>query len=78
MIWLPLVGTPCYLWDGIFVGLTASRAMRDSMVLALLVFLATWYLATPAWGNHGLWLSLLLFLGVRGVVQGWMYGRGVR
>lgn len=69
MIWLPIIGTPCYLWDGIFVGLTASQAMRNSMLLALAVFLLSWFLLASAWGNHGLWLALLLFLGARGAFQ---------
>ena len=75
MIWMaviPIAGFACYIWDGVFVGLTASRAMRDTMILALAAFLAFYYLVGQAWGNHGLWLSLVLFLVLRGVVQ-WIW-----
>ncbi|MCB9297475.1 MAG: MATE family efflux transporter [Lewinellaceae bacterium] len=74
MALLPIFGTPCYIWDGVFIGLTASRAMRNSMILAFIIFLAA-YFATSALGNDGLWLTLLLFLLARGGIQYWMYWR---
>lgn len=76
LVVLPLVGTPCYIWDGIFVGLTAVKAMRNSMVVALLVFVAFyWGLRATSSLNlsHALWLSILVFLAARGLVQGWWY-----
>ena len=72
---LPMVGFACYVWDGIYIGLTASKAMRDSMLLALLLFGVCYYFATPYLQMHGLWFSLVLFLGVRGVFQWWLFGR---
>lgn len=74
IIVLPLAATPCYLWDGVFVGLMAARAMRNSMILAFVIFLLAYYLSLPL-GNHGLWLSLLLFLAARGGLQ---YGQFAR
>jgi MATE family multidrug resistance protein len=71
----PIFNTPCYLWDGVFIGLTASRAMRNSMILALGVFLLAYYLLFPRYGNQGLWLALLLFMAARGAVQTGMYAR---
>ncbi len=76
MIIFPLLSTPCYIWDGIFIGLTASRAMRDSMAISLVFFLGSFYLLSPIWGNHGLWMSLLVLMVIRGIVQGWMYLKG--
>lgn len=74
MILFPLLATPCYLWDGIFIGLTASVAMRNSMLLSLALFFAAYYLfASLGWGNHGLWLVLILFMVARGAIQAWMY-----
>ncbi|MCB0558962.1 MAG: MATE family efflux transporter [Lewinellaceae bacterium] len=72
MALLPVFATPCYIWDGVFIGLTASRAMRNSMILAFVIFVVT-YFATIPLGNHGLWLTLLLFLLARGGIQYWMY-----
>ncbi len=72
MILIPLLGFSCYIWDGVYIGLTASVAMRDSMAIALVLFLASYYLILDDYGNHGLWLSLVLFLAVRGFLQ-WIW-----
>lgn len=74
MALLPIFATPCYIWDGVFIGLTASKAMRNSMILAFVIFIAT-YFATLSLGNNGLWLTLLLFLLARGAIQHGMYWR---
>jgi MATE family multidrug resistance protein len=76
LIWviiLPIIGFSCYIWDGVFIGLTASNAMRDSMLISLALFLIIFY-AIP-WHNQAsqLWMSLLLFLAARGLIQTWMY-----
>ncbi|MFK8102828.1 MAG: MATE family efflux transporter [Saprospiraceae bacterium] len=76
MILLPIIGTPCYIWDGVFVGLVASRAMRDSMLIALLIYLLSYYFWLTNYGNHGLWLALMIFLFVRGVIQFALYRWG--
>jgi multidrug resistance protein, MATE family len=75
MVALPFVGFVCYLWDGIFGGLTASKEMRNTMGLALLSFLGATLALVPILGNHGLWLGLAIFLGVRGFGQSWIYVR---
>ncbi len=75
MVLFPILATPCYIWDGIFVGLTASRAMRNGMLLSLIAFIATYYIGLP-YGNHGLWAALLVFMVARGLIQWWMYWRG--
>lgn len=68
MVLLPLLSTPSYLWDGIYIGLTASRAMRNSMTLAFILFITAWYFLQP-FGNHGLWASLLILMFARGAFQ---------
>ena len=73
MILFPLLSTPCFLWDGIFIGLTASKAMRNSMVMAMIVFFIVYYLAHPVWDNHGLWLAMLVFMIARSIFQHYMY-----
>ena len=72
MVLFPLLSTPCYLWDGIFIGLTAARAMRNSMLLALLVYVLSWYIFRTL-GNHGLWLALLLFMIFRALFQFYLF-----
>lgn len=70
MILLPIIGTACYIWDGVFIGLTATRAMRNLMLLALLGYLGSYYLILPYTEQlTALWISLLVFLGLRGALQ---------
>lgn len=76
MIWmgvLPLIAFASYIWDGIFVGLTASRSMRNSMFLSFVIYLSSYYLLRNLLGGHALWLSLSLFLISRAIVQYAMY-----
>jgi MATE family multidrug resistance protein len=69
MIVSPLISVWSFLLDGIFIGATRTAAMRNAMVLSLAVFLAANWLLLPAFGNHGLWLSLTLFMAARGLTM---------
>ena len=71
-----LLATPCYLLDGIFVGLTAARAMRQTMLLAFAGYLLGYYLVGRHFGNWGLWGSLLWFMVLRAGVMGVWWRRG--
>ena len=51
---------------GIYLGATASKALRDSVIVSVLLFLSAVYLLVP-YGNHGLWGALTLLLVARGV-----------
>ncbi|MEP0944636.1 MAG: MATE family efflux transporter [Rhizobiaceae bacterium] len=62
-----LVGVMAFQMDGVFIGATWTVDMRNMMLLSLVAFWLTWWLATPLWGNHGLWLAIEVFLGVRGL-----------
>jgi len=62
---LPVAGVGSFLLDGIFIGATRTRAMRDSMILALLLFLGASSLLIPVFGNHGLWAAFTLMLVAR-------------
>ncbi|HET7587526.1 MAG TPA: MATE family efflux transporter [Gammaproteobacteria bacterium] len=74
MIASPLVSVWAFEFDGVFVGATRAREMRNAMLFALACYLAIWY-ATQPFGNHGLWLAFILFLGARGVFMGLIYLR---
>jgi MATE family multidrug resistance protein len=66
---LPLASGAAFIWDGIYVGVTASKAMRNTMIISsLVVFLPTYYLTVDEIGNHGLWLALNLFMASRGLL----------
>ena len=67
LILSPLVSVWSFLYDGVFVGTTWAREMRNVMVAgALFVFVPAWWLSQPL-GNDGLWLSFMLFMAARGI-----------
>jgi len=72
LIWViiaPLIAVWSYLLDGLFVGATRSREMRNTMLFsAFCCYLPAFYLLQP-FGNHGLWAALLIFLAARGLSQ---------
>lgn len=72
MILFPILGTPCYIWDGIFIGMTASVAMRNCMLLALVVFFLSYFLLR-GYGNHGLWLVMIIFMVARAFFQWFIF-----
>jgi multidrug resistance protein, MATE family len=81
VVGLPVVAVFAFLFDGVFIGATRTAEMRNGMALALGVFLSAVALLMPAFGNHGLWLAMLLFLAARGAWLGGCYlhierGRG--
>jgi len=59
--------------DGIFLGVTQSRPMRNATVGALLVLIILSWLLTPHWGNHGLWIAFIGFVVSRAIGLGWYY-----
>ncbi len=61
-----------YCFDGIYVGATWARDMRNLMVVAFAIYLAVWWATLPL-GNTGLWLALLTFFAVRGALQAARY-----
>ncbi|KMM83436.1 multidrug resistance protein, MATE family [Pseudomonas taetrolens] len=66
---LPLIAVWSYLLDGLFIGATRAREMRDAMVISvLLAFPVAW--ALHSFGNHGLWISFLLFMVLRSLTLG--------
>lgn len=67
MIASPLVSVWCFLYDGVYIGATRAKEMRDIMMFSTIaVFLPAWYLLQPL-GNDGLWLAFLLFMASRGI-----------
>lgn len=71
----PILSVWSYQLDGIFIGTTRPVEMRNGMVLSLIAYLlATWALI-PLWGNHGLWLSFMIFMITRAVTLGLWYPR---
>jgi len=73
MGWLiiaPIIHAVPFIWDGIYIGITASKAMRNTMLLSTFIFfLPTYYLLHGTIGNHALWLALTLLMLARGISQ---------
>lgn len=72
MIAMPLIAVWSYLLDGVFIGTTATREMRNSIFIGLAVYLPVWWL-TQGLGNHGLWLAFTAFTLVRSLTLGGYY-----
>ena len=70
---IPIAGVAAFVWDGVFIGVTASRGMLISAAVAAGAFFVGVIVLMPFVGNHGLWVSMLLFLVMRGVVQTWLF-----
>ena len=65
---IPLITFAAFLWDGVYIGATAARAIRNTMLIsALAVFLPASLILMPRFGNHGLWIAFLLFMVARGL-----------
>ncbi|MFN3508568.1 MAG: MATE family efflux transporter [Allorhizobium sp.] len=66
-----LTGALAFHMDGVFIGATWSSDMRNMMLLALAGYLASVAALVPLLGNHGLWIALNVFLGLRGLLLLW-------
>ena len=72
-VWLiPLAGAAAFIWDGIFIGITATRGMLISSFISALLFFGVYELFKGMMGNHALWLAMIIYLAMRGMIQtGW-------
>ena len=73
MVAAPIVGVASWMFDGIFIGATRTRDMRNMMVVSAIVYFAAVIPLMWMFGNHGLWIGLLLSFVVRGITLGWKY-----
>jgi MATE family multidrug resistance protein len=75
-LWLvvlaPLLGVFAFAYDGVFIGATWARDMRNLMILSLIIFLVAWFCLRP-FGNTGLWGALLVHYAARGGLQALRY-----
>ena len=69
---IPLTGFAAFLYDGIFIGATATRWMLYAMSIATTAFFLIYYGFRGAMGNHALWLAFITYLALRGIVQGFL------
>ncbi|MHC4453876.1 MAG: MATE family efflux transporter [Planctomycetota bacterium] len=70
LIIAPVIHAVPFIWDGVFIGITASKAMRNTMLLSTFLFyLPTYYIFHNIMGNHALWLALTILMLARGISQ---------
>lgn len=78
VIFTPPTNAFCVVWDGIYIGATASKAMRNTTLIAtFVVFLPAYYISHVWWGNHGLWFAFTLFMTARGIGLAWLAKRHI-
>ena len=73
MVAAPLLGVGAWMLDGIFIGATRTRDMRNMMLVSALIYAAAAALLPPAFGNHGLWAALSVSFVARGLTLGLRY-----
>ena len=69
----PLLSAAPFMLDGIFIGATRTRDMRNMMVMSTVIYFAAVLILTPVFDNHGLWIALLISFAARGITLGWKY-----
>ncbi len=73
MVLLPIVAFGSYMWDGIYVGLTASKAMRNSMFISFIAYMSVFYFLMETYPQHAIWIAMMVFLGIRSLIQWMLY-----
>ena len=71
----PILSVWSFQLDGIFIGATHTREMRNAMIASLAVFLGSAWVFQPVLGNHGLWLSMMIFMVARAIALMLYYPR---
>ncbi len=67
IILLPVISFPAFVWDGIFIGATAGKALRNAMLISVvIIFIPAIFIFPDIWQNHGMWAALSLFMFARG------------
>lgn len=72
---MPVISVWSFLLDGVFIGSTWTREMRNAMILASAIYGAALVGLVPIWGNHGLWLAVSLFMAARALTLALRYPR---
>ena len=69
---IPLAGFAAFLYDGIFIGATATGLMLRAMFVASVAFFGIYFGCRGLIGNHALWLAFITYLALRGIMQGFL------
>lgn len=66
---IPVAGFAAFIYDGVFIGMTATRSMLLSSAVSMVIFFALYLFLQGLFGNHALWLAFLVYLASRGLIQ---------
>ena len=75
LILLPFISSFCYQFDGIFIGASQTRELRDAMFISVIFYLLSSYFLVQNFGNNGLWISFTMFLFLRALTLGFYFKR---
>ena len=73
MVLSPIFGVLPWMLDGVFIGASRARDMRNMMAISLVVYLGAVVVLVPMFGNQGLWLSMLISFAARGLTLATRY-----
>ena len=73
MVLAPVLGVAPFMLDGIFIGATRTRDMRNMMAVSALIYAVAAAMLMPIFGNHGLWVAMLVSFVARAVTLGLRY-----
>jgi len=68
VVWLiimPLISSFCYQFDGIFIGASQTKELRNAMIFSVFSYLILSLILTEVMGNNGIWISLCIFMILR-------------
>jgi multidrug resistance protein, MATE family len=78
VIIIPPVASICYQFDGIFIGASQTKEIRNAMIISVFLFIITSYFLVDKFDNHGLWLSLLFFMIFRSISLNFYFNKILR
>ena len=78
IIIIPPVASFCYQLDGIFIGASQTKEIRNAMIVSVIGFIATSIYLTDYFENHGLWFSLMLFMILRSLTLKFYFNKILR
>ncbi|WP_028030478.1 MATE family efflux transporter [Gemmobacter nectariphilus] len=78
LIVMPVIAVASYMFDGIFIGATLTREMRNTMALSVVCYAGALVLLVPMLGNHGLWAGLMVLNLTRGLTMAGLFPRAER
>ncbi len=78
VIIIPPIASFCYQLDGIFIGASQTKEMRNAMIISVLSFIIISIYLTKYFGNHGLWFSLMCFMILRSLTLKFYFSKILR